>query len=144
MLPGKTRFHRLDGFMERRSIRLPQNRKTNDIDELQRIVSRQHSGDGFKGPQPISEILSRLMTRRGYGNLQISHEWADAWSQTAGPQAKNTRTGKFSRGVLEVIVQNSTLLQELTFRKKHLLQAMQQRLPQAQIKDLRFRVGEIG
>jgi predicted nucleic acid-binding Zn ribbon protein len=113
------------------------------VNELQRIVTGNSSAGNVRGPQPISEILTRLMTRRGYANFQTSSEWADAWHQVSGPQSGNSRTGKFNRGVLEVIVRNSSVMQELTFRKKHLLQAMQERIPQVPIKDLRFRVGAI-
>lgn len=96
-----------------------------------------------RGPQPISEILSRLMSRKGYGNVQTALEWTQIWGDVAGSHATHSRAGKVSRGVLEVVVRNSAVMQELTFRKKQLLQAIQQKTPQAQIKDLRFRVGEI-
>lgn len=83
------------------------------------------------------------MSRKGYGNLQTAYEWTQVWRDAAGSQAAHSRAGKVSRGVLEVIVRNSTVLQELTFRKKQLLQAVQKQASQFQIKDLRFRVGEI-
>jgi hypothetical protein len=35
------------------------------------------------------------------------------------------------------------VLQELTFRKKQLLQSLQLQVPHFKVKDLRFRVGEI-
>jgi predicted nucleic acid-binding Zn ribbon protein len=111
--------------------------------DLQRIVANARPSGTPRGPQPISEILSRLMARRGYANQQVNYEWGAIWSAIAGSQAAQTRPGKFNRGVLEVIVSNSTLLQELTFRKKQLLKAIQQRASHFQVKDLRFRVGEI-
>ena len=117
--------------------------KPSDEDDLHRIVANFAPSGAARGPKPISEILSRLMARRGYANQQMSEEWREVWSTVAGAQAKRTRPGKFSRGVLEVIVTNSTVLQELTFRKKQLLQSMQTHAPHFQIKDLRFRVGEI-
>ncbi len=84
------------------------------------------------------------MARRGYGNQQSGFEWSDVWSTAAGAQASHTRPGKFSRGVLEVIVRNSAVLQELTFRKKQLLQVLQEHAPHFKVKDLRFRVGDVG
>lgn len=112
--------------------------------DLQRLLANSRPIGSARGPQPISEILSRLMARRGYGNQQIGYEWSEAWSTVAGSQAVKTRAGKFQRGVLEVIVKNSAVLQELTFRKKQLLQSMQEHAPHFHVKDLRFRVGEIG
>lgn len=117
--------------------------KQSDEDDLQRIVANSRPSGVVRGPQPIAEVLSRLMARRGYANQQMSEEWREIWSAAAGVQAGRTRPGKFSRGVLEVIVTNSAVLQELTFRKKQLLQSMQTNAPHFQIKDLRFRVGEI-
>jgi predicted nucleic acid-binding Zn ribbon protein len=114
-----------------------------DEETLQQLMARQRPGGGLRGPQPIAEILSRLMARRGYAQQQVGQEWGEVWASVAGPQAKQTRPGKFQRGVLEVIVCNSAVLQELTFRKKQLLQAMQTKAPHFPLKDLRFRVGEI-
>ena len=112
-------------------------------DELQRILASSRPVGKSSGPQPIKEILSRLMARRGYANQQLGFEWGAIWSTVAGCQAHQTRPGKFSRGVLEIIVRNSAVLQELTFRKKQLLQSVQTHAPQFHVKDLRFRVGEI-
>jgi predicted nucleic acid-binding Zn ribbon protein len=95
-------------------------------------------------PKPIANILSELMSRRGYGRELSDQQFGEVWRQVAGPQiAAMTRPGQLKRGVLEVIVANSTLLQEFTFQKGSLLTQMQQKLPDAQIKDLRFRVGSV-
>ncbi len=45
--------------------------------------------------------------------------------------------------MLEVFVENSTLLQELTFQKQSLLAAIAGRLPDQKIRDLKFRLGPI-
>ena len=47
------------------------------------------------------------------------------------------------RGVLEVWVQNSTLVQELSFEKTRLLKTLAQLVPDEKIRDLKFRVGPI-
>ena len=47
------------------------------------------------------------------------------------------------RGTLEVIVANSTLVQELGFQKNALLQSLAELLPDEGIENLRFRVGSI-
>jgi hypothetical protein len=44
---------------------------------------------------------------------------------------------------LEVVVANSTLMQELGFQKQDLLGALAKLLPDEGIKNLRFRVGNI-
>jgi len=95
-----------------------------------------------KGPQRIGEIVTELMSRRGYANVQAAGAWQTAWKETAGPQlAGATRVGKSRRGVLEIVVANSVLIQELTYRKADLLAGLQAQLPDERITDLRFRVG---
>ena len=47
------------------------------------------------------------------------------------------------RGKLEVVVANSTLIQELTYQKPTLVAALAQALPDQKIQDLRFRLGAI-
>jgi predicted nucleic acid-binding Zn ribbon protein len=95
-----------------------------------------------KGPAPIGDILAELLARRGFGRVQGTAEYEAAWRQAAGPlAAKFTRVGGLRRGKLELIVANSTLLQELTFQKTGLLKTLNELLPGQNIADLRFRVG---
>jgi predicted nucleic acid-binding Zn ribbon protein len=97
-----------------------------------------------RGPQTIGNVLSELMARHGYGRVQSTEAYDEAWREAAGPLlAKYTRLGALRRGTLEVVVANSTLVQELGFRKQELLQALANLLPNDGIKELRFRVGSI-
>jgi hypothetical protein len=62
-----------------------------------------------------------------------------------GPQlAPFTRVGKLQRGVLEVVVANSTVLQELTFAQADILAQLALREASAAVRKLRFRTGQIG
>lgn len=95
-------------------------------------------------PVPIAEVLSELMSRRGFARVRTAEAFADAWSQAAGElMAGYTRVGEVRRGKLEVIVANSTLVQELTFQKPAILKRLGEQLPGERIRDLRFRVGAI-
>lgn len=97
-----------------------------------------------RGPQRIGDILSELLARRGFGRVQSTAQYEAAWREVAGEMAAQfTRVGSLRRGALEIIVANSTLMQEFTFQKATLLRAVQQALPDQGIKDLRFRVGAI-
>jgi predicted nucleic acid-binding Zn ribbon protein len=96
-----------------------------------------------RAPQPIGEVLSRLLARRGYAQVQIAQEWVALWRQAAGELAGRSRPGKFNRGVLEVIVQDSATLQELTFQQRALLAAVERIAPQFKVTKLRFKVGEV-
>jgi predicted nucleic acid-binding Zn ribbon protein len=97
-----------------------------------------------RGPQTIGNVLSELMARRGYGRIQSTESYEEAWRQAAGPMlAKYTRVGPLRRGTLEIMVANSTLVQEVGFQKQKLLEALAKALPDEGIKNLRFRVGSV-
>lgn len=112
------------------------------VRELQRFVkARQYYQ---KGPKPIGDLLSRLMSRKAYAQIQSTDQRAAAWSRVAGAElAANSRAGNVRRGVLDVIARNSIAVQELTFQKKRLVKKMVAELPELKIHDIRFRVGEI-
>ncbi|MEN6495274.1 MAG: DUF721 domain-containing protein [Thermoguttaceae bacterium] len=96
------------------------------------------------GPERIGDILAQLMARRGFAQVQTAAAWDTAWRQAAGEMiAKFTRVSQLKGGKLEIIVANSTLVQELSFQKPNLLAAMTRLLPDHPIKDLRFRIGAI-
>jgi predicted nucleic acid-binding Zn ribbon protein len=95
-------------------------------------------------PKKIADVLSQLITTRGYGRIQSDANLAAAWQQAAGPTiAKYTHPGRLRRGILEITASNSTIVQELTFQKKQILTQLQADLPEARIRDIRFRIGSI-
>jgi hypothetical protein len=105
----------------------------NDVKKRQRFPRR---------AKPIGEVLSRLMSRRGYAQVQQTTDLQAAVGQAVGKfLAKHCRPGKLSRGVLEIHVRNSSVLQELTFQKKQVLSKLAQ--TEKKIRDLKFRVGQI-
>jgi predicted nucleic acid-binding Zn ribbon protein len=99
-----------------------------------------------KGPELLGEILSRLFAARGWGRRQGRLHLERAWAEATGPAlAADTRVAGLRRGVLEVEVSNSALLQELAhFHKRRLLEELRRRLPGVPLGDLRFRAGTWG
>lgn len=98
----------------------------------------------FGQPQPIGDILAELIARRGYARVRSAGACAEAWRQAAGQQlAAHTRATEVRRGVLEVLVSNSTLVQEIGFQKRALLDRLAELLPDENIRNLKFRVGPI-
>ena len=84
------------------------------------------------------------MARRGYARVQSAEAYEAAWRQAAGPLiAKYSSVGSLRRGTLEVVVGNSTLIQELVFQKPALLESLGRLLPDEGIQNLRFRLGVI-
>jgi len=97
-----------------------------------------------RGPEAIGDVLGQLMARRGFAGVRRAATCEEAWRQAAGElAAEHSRVGAVRRGTLEVLVGNSTLLQELTFQKQTLLETLGELLPDEKIRDLRFRVGAI-
>ena len=98
---------------------------------------------GRHGPQRIGDVLGNVLARRGYAERQANEGMEAAWVEVAGNvMAAHSRPSQLRRGVLEVVVRNSSALQELSFKKKRLLDGLAKMLPTKKIKDLRFRVGE--
>ncbi len=111
--------------------------------ELQALLNDAQTRQRFsRRAKPIGEVLSRLMSRRGYAQVQKMTELQAAVGQAVGRSLeKHCRPGKLSRGVLEIYVRNSSVLQELTFQKKQVLGKLAQ--IEEKIRDLKFRVGQI-
>lgn len=93
--------------------------------------------------QRMAEIIPQLLARRGYARESSSERFLEAWQQVAGPFGRASRPGRVNRGVLEIVVSNSTVLQELTFQKHRLVRLMRDLLTEQRIHDLRFVVGTI-
>lgn len=92
-------------------------------------------------PKRIDRVVSELLTRKGYARVFTAASLLDAWRESLPASlVKLTRPGKMTARVLEVIVDNSTALQELMFIKQQVLQELNQRLDGQQVNDLRVRV----
>ncbi len=98
-----------------------------------------------RGPRSLSDILGELFTVRGYGRLWARQELEKAWNTAVGePHCRQTQLGEVRRGVLNVTVAHSALLEELvSFRKAALLGALRLGAPATEIHDIRFRVGAV-
>lgn len=93
------------------------------------------------GPENITDILARMFTARGWGRKSERVRLETAWDEVAGETYRTvTRLGSFRRGVLEVEVRSSVLMQELAqFHKRILLTELRKRLTGLTITDLKFR-----
>ena len=92
------------------------------------------------GPQKVGQVVSELMTQSGFARAHAT-AMEKVWREAVGDEAARwTRPGKIRRGVLEVAVANSTMVQELVFQKAELLTSIRRLWPDTPIRDLRFRV----
>jgi len=98
----------------------------------------------YGGPQSVRDVVAELISRRGIGRTQSLGVRDAAWREALGEAlARQTRPGAVRRGTLEVIVANSTLLQELTFQKTEIVKRLTQHAPELAVQNIRFRVGPI-
>lgn len=92
--------------------------------------------------QPIAAVMGQLLAKRGYAQVQAAASCDQAWRSAVGSRfQKDTRPGPVRRGILEITVRNSLILQELTFVKLDLVRKLATLAPEHKIKDLKFRVG---
>jgi predicted nucleic acid-binding Zn ribbon protein len=95
-------------------------------------------------PKPVDSILSQVIAKRGYAAASAATELAEAWSTAAGEAiATHTQVVGLRRGQFEVIVANSTMMQEINFHRPRLLKAIQEAIPSARITALKLKVGRI-
>ncbi len=96
-----------------------------------------------QGPEPLSEILARVFSARGWGQRQGRLRLEEAWREAVGPErAQQTQLGPLRHRVLEVVVRDPVLMQELSgFHKRRLVEALQQVLGLVRVTDIRFRLG---
>ncbi len=94
------------------------------------------------GPSPLGDVLSRLMTLRGFGRTQGDRQLTELWQRIAGEMiAERTKVIGLKNGVLQVGVANAALLSELTsFHRHSLLQALRSEAGDNGIRDLKFRL----
>lgn len=99
--------------------------------------------DSDAGPEPLGEILARLIAARGWGRRQARLHLERAWVAAVGSeQEPHTRVLGLRRGVLEVEVNSPVLLQELaSYHKRTLLAKLRQCLPNHMLTDVRFKAG---
>ena len=114
------------------------------LGDLADRAERQRKRFHARQPRGIKNIVNQVITTRGYANRQGSEQLQTVWNDAIGePFAPLTQVAGMKRGVLEILVANSTLLQEINFQRPQLLKKIQQQLPEAKITSLRFRIGKI-
>ncbi|MDX1947868.1 MAG: DUF721 domain-containing protein [Pirellulaceae bacterium] len=95
-------------------------------------------------PKAMGDVLSQLLARKGYAQVQAAAMSLAAWNEAAGAKlAPQTRPGNVKRGVLEVLVSNSAVHQELAFIKVKIVKTLARLAPEHKIRDLKFRVGPL-
>jgi len=131
-------------------------REPNAFDKF-RLLEAQRRVDAEVRAYPVGEVrradpvfhlrnaLDRFVVRTGL-TMQISaSELERNWVSILGPsKARMTTVGAVRKGVLQVTVGNSGLLEELElFRKAEILKRLRSSPVGSKIRDIRFRIGKV-
>ncbi len=112
-----------------------------DFENAQQIVTARQRF--FRKPKQAADLLSNLMARKGYAQVESQTALIQAWNEIIEPTLRTkTQVARVKSGVLEIVVSSAAINQQLTFQKANLLKQIQQRWSE-KIKDLRFKVGVV-
>jgi len=133
--------------MDRESNALDRNR----LVEAQRRVDaevRSYPVGEIRGVDPVFRLrsaLDRFVVRTGLSTQISTSELERVWETVLGPaKAGMTSVGAVRRGVLQVTVGNSGLLEELElFRKAEILKRIRSSPVGSKVRDIRFRIGRV-
>ena len=100
---------------------------------------------GGAGRGPLEGLIKKVIKKiSGKGRL-TEEEITRAWARAAGRRgAKHTRPVSFRKSMLTVNVDGSGWLYELTTKKRQILKKLEPGLAGKKVKEIRFRIGEIG
>lgn len=88
------------------------------------------------------DLAAQIMAKAGMANRVKLEDILAAWEEIVGAMLfRMTRPDTFERGVLTVRLMQPTAHHALMQEKVKILKRLQERLPSAKIKDIRFRHG---
>lgn len=94
--------------------------------------------------QKVSDVLSTLM--KGYGLSSKINEYKilKIWDEAVGDKiTSHTHPLRLIRGILTVVVDSPTWMQQLTFYKEDLIEKINNGIGKDTVKDIRFKTGKV-
>jgi len=93
-------------------------------------------------PTPLSSVLSELIAKKGIARVQGNAQLVGIWKSVVGEKVSSrTKVLGLKRGVLEVGVDNSALMNELaSFQKAGFVRKFQTEHAEHKISDIRFQL----
>lgn len=102
------------------------------------------SGPGWRQPVRIADAVSAALQRLGLEGRVRQHDVWRVWPSVVGPQiARHAQPYSVWQGRLIVHVTDSVWLHHLSMMRHRLVQALNERLAPAQIREMALRVGEV-
>ncbi|MBD5316054.1 MAG: DUF721 domain-containing protein [Bacteroides sp.] len=92
-----------------------------------------------KYPEQIGNIVERMLEQNGVTNLYDEQRLCYLWAETVGPGINRRTTRRFVEdGVLHVYLTSAVLKNELTFRRRELVEALNKAVGKDVIHDVVF------
>ncbi len=93
-------------------------------------------------PHHVGKVLSELIALKGLARVHGTEQLQQAWRSVAGDDfGRKSRVIELTRGILNVGVSNSAVLNELAgFHKQSLLEQLQQQFAHLKIREIKFRL----
>ena len=96
---------------------------------------------GRRAVRPIGSWVNQLLARRGYAQVNANEAMTLIVSNVVGDGLREEfQLGNLKSGKLQIYASDSVILQELNFRKRVILAAIQKSFPDSKVSDLRFRI----
>lgn len=107
-----------------------------DLTDERRVYKRK--------PKSAKYLINNIIARRGIAAEKSNQKLQNVWDSIVGIDLANqTKIASVKRGVLQVIVANSSVMQFLSFSKLEYKEQINQQMPNEEISDLRFSIGRI-
>ena len=92
---------------------------------------------------PISEVIRSVFTKLE-GAANPSHEAMESfWEELVGQDGfRHSRPVAIRKKILNVLVDNSSSMQELSMRKRDILKGLKRKLGRDKISEIHFKIGE--
>ena len=109
---------------------------------MARTREKRHEDVGTgRAAKPLGECLKEFFSRSGVGFMMQHPELHSAWREIVGDAlAQRARIVAFHRGMVEVVVDSSTLMHEIRFHRTALLQDLREKVSKPFISNIRFKV----
>lgn len=96
-------------------------------------------------PQPVAELVPRVLDELGLGSAQRTLELARRWPEIVGAElARHSEPALLRGAVLEITVDTSVWAQELKLGQPAVLAALARLLGPGAPSELRLRIGSVG
>jgi len=92
---------------------------------------------------PISEVIQSVFTKLEGTTNPFQEDMESLWKELVGQDGfRHSRPVAIRKNILNVLVDNSSWMQELSMRKRNILKGLKRKLGKDKISEIHFKIGE--